>query len=101
MEVSQASVAVATEAVVVLEPVSEMKKGREAGEGGRETWWSDGKTSCSLSKSPPCSVSRVRRLLVVPPCNMTRRVMSHAKAAQAVSKILVQVQLQLVNVLVG
>ena len=50
---------------------------------------------------PPCGVSRMRRLLV-PPCNMRRGVMGcHVKAAQAISGILVQVQLQLVDVLVG
>ena len=73
-----------------------------AGEGGREAWWLDGKTSSSLSESPPCSVSRVRRLLSIPPCNMRRRVVRcHAKATQSISEILVQVQLQFVNVLVG
>ena len=50
---------------------------------------------------PLCSVSRVRRLLV-PSCNMRRRVVwCHAEAAQAVPGILVQVQLQLVDVPVG
>ena len=50
---------------------------------------------------PPCGVCRMRRKMV-PPCNMRRRVVRcHVKAAQAVSEILVQVQLQLVNALVG
>ena len=50
---------------------------------------------------PPCSVCRMRRL-VVPPCNMRRGVMGRdAKAAQAIPGILVQVQLQLVDVPVG
>ena len=48
-----------------------------------------------------CSVSRVRRLLA-PPCNMRRGVMwGNAQATQAVSGILVQVQLQFVHMFVG
>ena len=50
---------------------------------------------------PPCSVCRMRRLMV-PPCNTRRGVMGRdAKAAQAIPGILVQVQLQLVDVPVG
>ena len=50
---------------------------------------------------PPCSVCRMRRKMV-PPCNMRRGVMGRdAKAAQAIPGILVQVQVQLVDVLVG
>ena len=51
---------------------------------------------------PPSGVCRMRRLTIVSPCNMRRRVVGcHAKAAQAVPGILVQVQLQIVDVLVG
>ena len=51
---------------------------------------------------PPCSVCRMRRLSIVSPCNMRRRVMGRdAKAAQAIPGILVQVQLQFVDVPVG
>ena len=50
---------------------------------------------------PLCSVCRMRHLMV-PPCNMRRGVMGRdAKAAQAIPGILVQVQLQFVNMLVG
>ena len=51
---------------------------------------------------PPCSVCRMRRLSIVSPCNMRRRVMGRdAKAAQAIPGILVQVQLQFVHMFVG
>ena len=51
---------------------------------------------------PPCSVCRMRRLSIVSPCNMRRRVVwCHAEAAQAVPGILVQVQIQFVDVPVG
>jgi hypothetical protein len=52
-------------------------------------------------KVPPCGVCRMRRLTVLP-CNTRRGVMGRdAKAAQAIPGILVQVQIQLVDVLVG
>ena len=101
MEMSQSSVAVATEAVVVLEPVLETKKGREAQarEGGRMVVkWRDLIFAVIV---PPCGVSRVRRLLS-PPCNMRRGVVwGNAQATQAIPEILVQIQIQLVHMFVG
>jgi hypothetical protein len=50
---------------------------------------------------PPSGV-RVRCLLELPPCNVRRRVMRcNAQATQAISEILIQVQIQLVHVSVG